>query len=152
MIRYSGAKGCAGITDDTVRGIAARASSSTDPPTSIALHAPPALKDQGHSQHMHLDCAQHLEHEKSILAAFDLAQDIPPTYIENKGTGVVHKMRDESSTLCGMHHAKWLTEKHARIPMHISFMFMCSRCCRLERNESKCLSLGQVHNSSSESD
>ena len=127
VIRYSGNKGSSGITTDTVRGLANRSTSSA----SLPLRIP----DVGLG--LLVDGRGHLEHEARIMQALADSTAMPPLYIENQTSGVIHKASAVDKTLCGMAYSNWSFRKHNSIPMHVSYNLLCTRCCRHERNDSK---------------
>ena len=142
VIRYSGAKGSAGITADAIKGLASRSSSSHQHPS------PPALPCIAPALHDDSSVHTHMIHEHALSSMYDTSLDRAATFVENLNSGVVHKTVDDTKTLCGLHHAKWLNQKHSCLPEGISYLFLCSRCCKPERNSARF----QEAASSSESD
>ena len=123
VIRYSGNRGSYGITGDTVRGLTARASSSSAAPK-------PSLKSA-----LQVDVSQHLDLEQRIALSLEHSHAAPPTYIINKSTGVIHKKGMDDRTICGMSYGRWTTDTMMTIPESTNYVFLCSRCCSHERND-----------------
>ena len=125
VIRYSGNKGSAGITGDTIRGLAGRSSSSIAPPSTLPAITN-ALPDY---------TRDYLASEHEFTTALAASHGMLPVYIENETSKVVHKKGFLGRTLCGMQYAKWIHNERSTLPEDVSHTYLCARCCRHERND-----------------
>ena len=126
VIRYSGNKGSAGITGDTIRGLTGRSASSNATPLKTCKNLNVALPD--YSQ-------EFLASEHRIASSLLACEDVRPVYIENLTSKIIHKQGLERRTLCGMSYVKWSHMERTTLGPDVSFMFFCTRCCRHERND-----------------